>query len=101
MKLLTRTILGSVLTLASLQTAWSQEGLTVPLETKAAIVVLSSPAEAPAAQTPPRLRDSLQSFEHLGGDDAHSYPYRLSVDERRRLREQLRGQAALSKGTEP
>ncbi|HMN91920.1 MAG TPA: hypothetical protein PKC60_01705 [Hydrogenophaga sp.] len=40
-----------------------------------------------------RLRDSLSAWEHKDFEKAQVYPYRLSVDERKRMREQLRSQA--------
>ncbi|MCU0956208.1 MAG: hypothetical protein MUF55_02450 [Hydrogenophaga sp.] len=68
------------------------------MEAKSAIIVLPQPSEEPMVRVQPRLRDSLQSMEHAGAEETQTYPYRLSVDERRRLREQLRGQAPVTRG---
>lgn len=69
------------------------------MEAKAAIIVLPQPSDEPMVRVQqPRLRDSLQSMDHAGADETQAYPYRLSVDERRRLREQLRGQAPVTRG---
>lgn len=86
------------LALALMPQAWAQEPAAVPMEAKAAVIILSQPIEEPSVRVQPRLRDSLQSIDHAGADEAQAYPYRLSADERRRLREQLRGQAPVQRG---
>jgi len=48
---------------------------------------------------PLRLRDTLrQPFDDM---DDGGKPYRLSVEERQRLREQLRGQPSQTRGLKP
>ena len=70
----------------------------VPMEAKAAIIILPQAVDEPSVRVQPRLRDSLQTNDHAGADEAQTYPYRLSAEERRRLREQLRGQAPMYRG---
>ena len=50
----------------------------------------SAPAESTEARSPaPRLRDALK--QSVSESDPASKPYRLSPEERQRMREQLRG----------
>lgn len=70
-----------------------------PAHPLAAESSLVAPSDAPEGrQAAPRLRDSLR--QTLAEGDAASKPFRLSPEERQRLREQLRGrpeQSALTK----
>jgi len=93
MKTFLHTLLCSTLAGALAPVVWAEELPIVPMEAKAAIVILPHAIEEPAARVQPRLRDSLHSVDHGGADQDRAYPYRLSVDERKRMREQLRGQA--------
>ncbi len=62
----------------------------VTAEAPAAILPISVGAEADARGGPMRLRDALR--QPYDGMDDGSQPYRLSVEQRQRLREQLRDQ---------
>jgi len=64
--------------------------LRAPLDAAAAVMPIS--IDGNESRTPLHLRDALrQPFERV--DDPFK-PYRLSVEERQRMREQLRGQSA-------
>lgn len=91
-------LLFSALALAVIPMAWAQEPEPAPMEAKAAIIILPPAGEEAAVRVQPRLRDSLQAMDHGAAEEAQTYPYRLSADERRRLREQLRGQAPVHMG---
>lgn len=51
------------------------------------------------ARQPPRLRDTLR--QPFDGRDDGGQPYRLSVEERQRLREQLRGESRGGSSRQP
>jgi len=93
MKMLLHTLLCGTLAGAVTPWTWADEIPDMPMESKAAIVMLPQALEVPLGSVQPRLRDSLQSLDLRGAEQAQAYPYRLSADERRRMREQLRGQA--------
>lgn len=59
---------------------------------QAMTVVPSVSAEAEDARPTHRLRDALR--QPVSADESSGKPYRLSVEERQRLREQLRSQTA-------
>lgn len=64
--------------------------LRAPLD--AVVTVMPISIDGNESRTPMHLRDALrQPFERM--DDPFK-PYRLSVEERQRMREQLRGQSA-------
>lgn len=66
-----------------------------PSHALAVVPMTVAPVEASDARPPAaRLRDSLR--QPLVEGDAASKPYRLSPEERQRLREQLRGQTEQS-----
>lgn len=57
-----------------------------------AVPMTGAPSEATdARQAAPKLRDSLR--QPLSDNDAAGKPYRLTPEERQRLREQLRGRS--------
>ncbi|MGS5086756.1 hypothetical protein ACVC7V_09605 [Hydrogenophaga sp. A37] len=62
---------------------------------QAMTVVPSVSSESGDARPTHRLRDALR--QPVSADESSGKPYRLSVEERQRLREQLRGQTAEAK----
>ncbi|MEZ5643847.1 MAG: hypothetical protein R3E94_01145 [Burkholderiaceae bacterium] len=93
MKYLFLPLLWALLTGGLLPLARAEDAPAVPLEAKATVVILSPMVEEAHLPVHSRLRDSLQAFEPSGAEAPSAYPYRLSADERKRMREQLRGQA--------
>lgn len=87
-----KSYLSSGLLLVTLGSAFAgPEDLRVhPVPSDAPVAVLPISADETEPRTTMRLRDALrQPFDDM--DDSRK-PYRLSVEERQRLREQLRGQ---------
>lgn len=81
---------------ASLGTGSVWAEAEAPVVQGGSVMLLSVEADPPAHPGPApsaRLRDSLSGWDHKDIEKAQVYPYRLSVDERRRMREQLRSQA--------
>ena len=72
---------------------WAE--LEAPTSVQAgAVLLLPVPSESHATTVAPtRIRDSLPAWDQMGAEKPAGYPYRLSADERKRMREQLRGQA--------
>lgn len=64
---------------------------TTPETTPQAMIALPMSAAEPEPREAPRLRDALR--QPYGEDQEGAKPYRLSAQERHRLREQLRGGA--------
>ena len=61
-----------------------------PVHGMVVVPMTALPSDTPEGRSPaPRLRDSLR--QPLSDGDAAGKPYRLTPEERQRLREQLRG----------
>jgi hypothetical protein len=87
-----KSYLSSVLLFVMLGSAFAGSGVqrVHPVSTEAPIVAMPIMADETDARSTMRLRDALrQPFDDM--DDSRK-PYRLSVEERQRLREQLRDQ---------
>jgi hypothetical protein len=66
---------------------------------EAPVVVMPISIDGGEARTPLRLRDALrQPFDDM---DEGGKPFRLTVEERQRLREQLRGQPVFESSRKP
>lgn len=74
----------------------SSYGLEPPLGSM--IQVAAGPQDATESTQPLPLRDAVRPSPR--GTDASGKPFRLSAEERRRLREQLRSQS-VQEGTQP
>lgn len=80
---------GCLLLVLSPTFSWAADPIALPLSGDMPPVVSlpTAVAESPEARSPSRLRDVLrQPFDDFKDDNK---PYRLSVQERQRLREQL------------
>ncbi|TNF59051.1 MAG: hypothetical protein EP306_11755 [Burkholderiales bacterium] len=96
MKPISNLLLSTSVLVAAMAPAWAQAEAPVSVEAGAMVAVPAASdtlPEAPLPSAPVRLRESLSSWDTAEGEKNQSYPYRLSADERRRMREQLRGQA--------
>ena len=65
---------------------------TDSMPSSVAVMALPAPSDEGELRNAPRLRDVLR--QPLDDMEDNGKPYRLSVEERQRLREQLRGQPA-------
>jgi len=83
--------------------AWAEAEAPAPLQGGSVTVLpMGADPHTPSGPSPSaRLRDSLSAWENKGIEKAQIHPYRLSVDERRRMREQLRSQALTPRISHP